>query len=105
MPCMLGDWMEWQVIEEIENKLFNRKEIKLNVKHAKLATPSKSQLLKELAVKYSVPEENVLIDYVMTHKGTNESLVKIKIYKQKPKIKVKKSKGEKKVEAQDSKAK
>lgn len=97
--------MEWEVVDEKENKLFNRKEVKLNLKHPKLATPSKSQLIKELAAKYSSPEENVLIDYVLTHKGTNESFVKAKIYKEKPKIKLKKTKGEKKVEAQASQAK
>jgi len=97
--------MEWEVVDEKENKLLNRKEIKLNIKHPKLSTPSKSQLVKELAAKYSCPEENVLIDFILTHKGTNESFVKVKIYKEKPKLKVKKSKGEKKVEAQASEAK
>jgi small subunit ribosomal protein S24e len=97
--------MEWEVVDEKENKLLNRKEIKLNIKHPKLSTPSKPQLVKELAAKYSCPEENVLIDFILTHKGTNESFVKVKIYKEKPKLKVKKSKGEKKVEAQASEAK
>ena len=97
--------MEWEVLDEKENKLFNRKEVKLNVKHPKLSTPSKAEMVKELAAKYSSPEENVLIDYVLTHKGTNESFVKVKIYKEKPKLKVKKTKGEKKVEAQANQAK
>jgi len=96
--------MEWKVLDEKENKLLNRKEIKLNLKHPKLSTPSKLELTKELATKYSSPEENVLIDYILTYKGTNESFVKAKIYKEKPKVKVKK-KEEKKVEAQASQAK
>jgi small subunit ribosomal protein S24e len=97
--------MEWDVLDEKENKLFNRKEIKLNVKHPKLSTPSKAQIAKELAGKYSLPEENIVIDYIQTHKGTNESFIKAKVYKQKPKLKAKKAKEEKKVEAQASQAK
>jgi len=97
--------MEWEVLEEKENKLLNRKEIKINLKHPKLSTPSKSQIIKELSTKYSSPEENILIDYVMTRKGASESLVKVKIYKEKPKVKVKKAKEEKKVEAQAGQAK
>ncbi|MFH0710952.1 MAG: hypothetical protein V1944_00040 [Candidatus Aenigmatarchaeota archaeon] len=96
--------MEMEIVEEKENKLLSRKEIKMNLKHPKLSTPSKSQIVKELATKYSSPEENVLIDFILTHKGTNESFVKAKIYKEKPKTKVKK-KEEKKVEAQASQAK
>ncbi|MBS3055188.1 MAG: hypothetical protein J4452_01715 [Candidatus Aenigmarchaeota archaeon] len=97
--------MEWEVLDEKENKLFNRKEVKLTLKHPKLSTPSKVEIVKELAARYSSPEENVLIDYVLTHKGTNESFVKAKIYKEKPKVKVKKSKEGKKGEAQTSQAK
>jgi ribosomal protein S24E len=96
--------MEFETIEEKENVFFNRKDLKLNIKHPKSPTPKKSDLSKELAAKYSVPEDWIVIDYIFTKKGRNESFAKVKIYKEKPKIKVKEKK-EEKSETQASEAK
>jgi ribosomal protein S24E len=113
---MLVD-MDLKILTEEENKFFNRKELKIELKHPNAATPTKVALLKELVTKYSAPEENILIDYIYTKKGSNESFAKVKIYKEKPKIKVKekkekpkpeeteKPKEEEKSEAQTSEAK
>lgn len=73
--------MEVEILEEKENKFLERKELKINLKHEKSATPSKSELLKELAIKFSAAEENISIDYILTKKGVGESLAKVKIYK------------------------
>lgn len=97
--------MEFKVVDEKENAFFGRKELQLNIKHSKASTPKKADLVKELAAKYSVPEEHVVIDYIFTKKGISESFAKAKIYKEKPKIKEKKAKEVKKVEAQTSEAK
>jgi len=84
--------MEMKILEEVENKLLDRKEIKFSVKHDKAATPKKQDLIKEIATKYSAPEENVVIDYIFTKKGMSESDVKAKVYKEKPKVKLKAAK-------------
>jgi len=72
--------MEMEIIEERENVLLNRKELKITIKHEGKPTPSKQEVYAELAKRYSVPEENIKIDYIFTKKGVGESLVKAKIY-------------------------
>ena len=104
--------MDFKVLSEQENKFFNRKELKIELNHPNAATPAKAALLKELAAKYSAPEENIIIGYIFTKKGSFISLAEVKIYKEKPKIKQKKTeekkgkpKEEVKSEAQASEAK
>jgi ribosomal protein S24E len=91
--------MEIVVESEKENPFFQRKELKLILKHPLAATPSKAELKKELASRYACDESQVIIDYIFTKKGTCESLAKVKILKEKPKEK----KEEEKIEAQTSK--
>ena len=83
--------MEMDILKEKENHLLKRKELEIEIKHEK-ATPSKTDIVKELSTRYSVPEENIVLDYVETGKGTRSAFAKAKLYKEKPKIKVKKSK-------------
>ncbi len=94
--------MEMNILEEKENKFFKRKDLKIELKHSGAATPKKVDLVKELAAKYSVPEEHVVVDYIFSKTGANESVARVKIYQEKPVIKVKqaKPKEEKKSEAQ-----
>ncbi len=95
--------MELEILEEKENPFFERKELKLRIKHEKAPTPSKQELKKEIASKYSVPEENILLDYILTKKGLNEAIAKVKIYKEKvhQKVSKEKVKEEKKEEVQN----
>lgn len=103
--------MDFKILSEKENKFFNRKELKIEISHPNSATPTKADLLKELAAKYSAPEENIIIGYIFTKKGLCTSVAEAKIYKEKPKIKQKKSekkekpKEEAKSEAQAGEAK
>ena len=83
---------EMKVLQEKDNQLLGRKEVTLEMSHMAAATPAKASIVKELAAKYGVPEENVVIDYVFTKKGVASSEVKAKIYKEKPKVKEKKAK-------------
>jgi small subunit ribosomal protein S24e len=78
--------MEIIIKEEKENPFLKRKNLKLEVKHPNAATPSKKELLKELAEKFSVSEDQVVIDYILTKKGISNSVVKAKILAEKPKI-------------------
>ncbi|HLC39613.1 MAG TPA: hypothetical protein VJJ76_01895 [archaeon] len=96
--------MEMKIVQEKENQLLGRKEVMMEVKHEAAATPAKSAILKELASKYGVPEDHVVIDYVFTSKGVATSEVKAKIYKEKPKIKVKVKEAKAEKEAQETQA-
>lgn len=94
--------MEISVVDERENQFFKRKDLRIVVKHAGAATPSKAEIIKELAEKNSVDPSQVVIDYIFTKKGIGESEGKIKILKEKPPAKVEKlaEKKEEKNEAQ-----
>jgi ribosomal protein S24E len=96
--------MNYNVLDEKENDLLKRKELKLEIEHLLAATPSKTELLKELATAYSVPEENIIIDYIFTQKGIGKSVAKVKIYKEKPKVKEKKQKVKKEEEKSEAQA-
>lgn len=78
--------MEIKIVEEKENPFFKRKELRVELKHESSATPSKSELTKIFADKYSVDPSQVVVDYLFTKKGLAESAGKIKILKEKPKI-------------------
>jgi len=71
--------MEIEVIEEKENPFLNRKELKLKLKHIGANTPSKADLTKELTSKYSVAENQIIIDFIFSMKGIGESIAKVKI--------------------------
>ena len=97
--------MEIIVKEERENPFFNRKELKLIIKHHQSPTPSREELKEELAKRYSCDKSQVLIDHIFSKKGICEAIAKVKILKEKPKIEEKeKIKKEEKNEAQTSKA-
>lgn len=92
-----------KILEEKENQLLGRKEIRMELNHLAGATPSKANVMKELATKYNVPEDYVVIDYIFTSKGLASSEVKAKIYKEKPKIKQKKNKAKEAKETKEAK--
>ena len=79
-----GDFVEMRIIEERDNPFFKRKDLKIAVRHPGGATPSKAEVVKELAAKYSVDESQVVIDYIFSQKGLNESFVNCKILNEKP---------------------
>jgi len=95
--------MNYNVLSEKENELLKRKEVKIEIEHLLASTPSKAELMKALAAAYSIPEENIVIDYIFTEKGIGKSVAKVKIFREKPKVKEKKAKEEKKSEAPASK--
>lgn len=79
--------MEILIIEEKENPFFKRKDLKISVKHLGSSTPSKAEISKELATKYSVDESQVVIDYIFSQRGLGESFVSCKILNEKPQVK------------------
>ncbi|MBI2547413.1 MAG: hypothetical protein HYW23_03125 [Candidatus Aenigmarchaeota archaeon] len=96
--------MEITIIEEKDNSLFKRKDLKIGIKHIGAQTPSKKELASELAKKYGVDETQVIIDYIFSQKGLGESFAVCKILNEKPKeVKPAEAKSEK-VETQTSAA-
>jgi len=70
--------MEIKIIEEKENGLFGRKEIKGEV--VSEVTPSRTEILAVLAKKFSTPEENVKIRGIHGKFGSKTFEVTANIY-------------------------
>ncbi len=73
--------MELKITEEKENELFNRKEIK-GVVESKV-TPSRQDVAKLLAEKFSVPSENIKIKGITGKFGTRIFDIEANIYSSK----------------------
>lgn len=95
--------MKIDIIEKKDNLLLNRKDLTLLIKHDK-TTPSKKDLKKELATTNRVDESQIIINFISTKKGITESIAKINILNEKPKIEEKKQE-ENKNETQIDKSK
>lgn len=81
--------MDITIVNEKENPFLKRKEAVLLLNHPNASTPSKAEIITSLASSNSVDESQVVIDYIFTKKGIAESMVKIKILKERPKVVVK----------------
>jgi len=81
--------VDMEIVKEKDNQFLKRKEMWLLLKHPKASTPSKVEVVKTIASSNSVDENQVIIDYIFTKKGIPESLVKLKILKEKLKVEIK----------------
>lgn len=73
--------MEMKILEEIENKLFNRREIKLEVEAE--VTPSHVEVEKLISEKFSTAAENIKINKIEGKFGIKKFLIILKIYNSK----------------------
>ena len=73
--------MEFKTISDIENPLFNRREIEGEI-HADVS-PSRQEVAKLLSSKFSVPVENIKIRTIMGKFGSKIFIVSTNIYKSK----------------------
>ncbi len=78
--------MEIKILEEKENHFFKRKELKIVISHSGSPTPSRNDIMKNLSEKMSVDTAQIVVDYIFSKKGLAESLAKIKLLKEKPKV-------------------
>lgn len=78
--------MEIQIIKEKDNPFFNRKDLVLSIKHAGTATPKTAEVKKDLAEKYSVHDSQVVVDFIMSKRGLQESEAKVKILNERPPV-------------------
>jgi ribosomal protein S24E len=76
--------MQMTVIEEKDNPFFKRKELTFLLKHDAASTPSKSELVKMVAVSQGVQESQIVVEYIFTKKGISESLAKVMVLSEPP---------------------
>jgi small subunit ribosomal protein S24e len=72
--------MDLEIIEEKDNTLLNRRELKLKIDHD-AATPSRMDVKKNVATKFNVDPDLVIIDNMKSKFGKSETKAYIKIYK------------------------
>ena len=73
--------MEFNIVIEKDNPLFQRKEVEGTIKSE--IAPSKIDVTKELSTRYKVPEENIVIDTIDGRFGAKEFLLVAQIYQSK----------------------
>lgn len=76
--------MEIKVVKERENVFFKRKDLELEIAHVGAPTPKTDDITAELATKYGVDKEQIVVDYILTKKGSNGSVAKAKVLAEKP---------------------
>ena len=72
--------MEIEFIEEKENKLFNRKEIKFYVDYDGEATPKILDIKSKLVALLNTKKELLVVDNVQPHYGEPKALGYVKVY-------------------------
>ena len=72
--------MEMEIRKERENKLLKRKEIEVYLDHTGKPTPTRLEILKELAKKLKVKEDLIIVDKIFSETGKACSRVKVLVY-------------------------
>ena len=72
--------LDMKVKQDTYNPLLKRKEVSLEVEHEGQGTPSRVELRKAVASKFSTKPENVYVIEVETKTGTQNALCQIEVY-------------------------
>lgn len=72
--------MDLKVKQDTYNPLLKRKEVSLEVEHEGQGTPSRVDLRKAVASKFSTKPENVYVIDVETKTGTQNALCQVEVY-------------------------
>ncbi len=72
--------MEFKVRQDNYNPLLKRKEVYVEVDHDEEGTPSRVELRKAIAAKYSTKPENVYVVNVETKTGTQSAICEVQVY-------------------------
>ncbi len=72
--------MEVEVIEETENPLLYRIEVKFVIRHEDSGTPTRAEVLKKLAAVLDVDKEVLLLDRMESEFGKRETVGYAKVY-------------------------
>lgn len=73
--------MNIEILKEKEIPLLERKRVNVKVSLESGKTPSRNDLVTELAKKFKTKEDNIIIKHIYTRYGQNASKVIIHIYK------------------------
>tara|TARA_Y100000766_G_scaffold280275_1_gene289822 strand:+ start:682 stop:1056 length:375 start_codon:yes stop_codon:yes gene_type:complete len=72
--------MELEIIEQNDNPLLNRQEIKVVIKHNEKSTPRRNQVIKNLSEQLKTNRELVIIDHLKNAYGKTETHGYAKVY-------------------------
>ena len=72
--------MDFKVKQDTYNPLLKRKEVSVEVEHESQGTPSRLDLRKAVASKYSTKTENVYVIDVESKTGTQNALCSVEVY-------------------------
>ena len=75
--------MELEIIEQNDNPLLNRQEIKVVIKHNESSTPRRNQVIKNISEQIKANRELVIIDHLKNSYGKTETHGYAKIYSDK----------------------
>lgn len=75
----MSDKME--IVDQKKNPLMKREEVVFSLEHKGKATPSRMDMIKEIASKLNVKEDLLIIDRIISAKGNSKSSVKVLTYK------------------------
>ena len=75
--------MELEIIEQNDNPLLNRQEIKVVIKHDESSTPRRNQVIKNISEQLKTNRELVIIDHLKNAYGKTETHGYAKIYSDK----------------------
>jgi len=75
--------MELEIIEQNDNPLLNRQEIKVVIKHNEKSTPRRNQVIKNLSEQLKTNRELVIIDHLKNAYGKTETHGYAKVYSDK----------------------
>ncbi len=77
---MVDKMAEVEIEHEEDNRLMNRRELRLKVGHEGEGTPSRKELTNEVAGLVDASKDNIVIDKVDTEYGMEESIVEVRVY-------------------------
>ena len=72
--------MELEIIEQNDNPLLNRQEIKVVIKHSESSTPRRNQVIKNISEQLKTNRELVIIDHLKNAYGKTETHGYAKVY-------------------------
>ncbi len=77
----MSDKMKIEIGERKKNPLMKREEVKFSIGHKGRATPSRTEMMKEIASALKTKEELLIIDKIFTSTGNSVSSVRVLSYK------------------------
>ena len=93
--------MKIEIVSQKKNQLMGRDEAEVRINHEGQRTPSRQEMLKEIARQLKANEDHIIIDRIMTLQGQAVSAAKVLAYERKedvPAYKIDKMKRRMKIE-------